>query len=450
MENIHRKVLDCFEEDRGYMDMRVRNGIERYRKGDCRLHFEDGNGRPLTNVKVKARQRAHTFNFGANLFLLDEFPAAEQNAEYRRLFAEEFNLATLPFYWKDLEPEQGRPRFAKDSPKIYRRPAPDLCLEYCREKGIRPKAHCLNYQAFMPEWAKGSIDYEKRMLEKRFRELAERYRDQIPDWEVTNETYWAWNANCGNRFGNLYREPDLVEWSFKLADRYFPGNRLIINEEQRWVWADDGFHGNRSPYFMQIERALAQGARIDCIGFQAHQFFGGRESAPGKVREYYNPRRMFAVMDTYATLGRKLQVTEMTIPSYSWAAEDEDIQAEFLRNLYSILFSHPAMEGVIYWNLVDGYAYGKQGDMTDGENTFHGGLIRKDFTPKKAYTVLNDLCNRVWHTEAEINTGAGNTAEFRGFYGKYDLEVSVGGRERKITFDFLPEAVPSQVIALPE
>lgn len=449
MANDYRKVLDCFHEQREYMERRIAAGIEQHRKGDFALRFKDAAGNPVPGAKVKASLRRHAFDFGANLFLLDEFPSAEQNAEYRRAFAQVCNLATLPFYWRDLEPVQGQPRFAKDSKKIYRRPAPDLCLEYCEEKGIKPKAHCLNYQSFTPDWAKGGIAYEKEMLMRRFRELAERYAGRIPDWEVTNETFWEWDPMQSGTSGNFYRQPDLVEWSFRAADHFFPGNRLIINEEQRWVWANDGYHGNRSAYFMQIQRALAAGARIDAIGFQAHQFWD-KKDAPARVREYYSPRRMFAVLDTYAQLGRKLQVTEMTIPSYSWDAADEEVQAEELHCLYGILFSHPAVEGVIYWNLVDGFTYGKQGDMTDGENVFHGGLLRKDFTPKKAYLALDELVHRTWHTEAEFDVGNGGEAAFRGFYGTYDLEITVGGRARRVERAFLPEAAPTHTIVLPD
>ena len=85
---------------------------------------------------MEIRQTGHEFKFGANLFMLDEFESEEKNRIYREKFPEAFNLATVPFYWNDLEPEEGKPRYAADSPKIYRRPAPDLCVAYCKEKGI--------------------------------------------------------------------------------------------------------------------------------------------------------------------------------------------------------------------------------------------------------------------------------------------------------------------------
>ena len=132
--------------------------------------------------------------------------SAEKNEIYKARFAEAFNLATLPFYWKDLEPERGKPRYAKDSPRVYRRPSPDLCVEWCESNGIEPKEHCLNYPAdyTCPDWAKGEVQKEKAFLEKRFRELAERYAGRIPMWEVTNELLVSFR--CGET-GNRFRLP---------------------------------------------------------------------------------------------------------------------------------------------------------------------------------------------------------------------------------------------------
>ena len=76
----------------------------------------------------------------------------ELNKKYRDDFKKYFTTATVPFYWNGLEPEKGKPRFDKNSEKIYRRPAPELCVEYCEENGINPKLHCLVYDKFLPDW----------------------------------------------------------------------------------------------------------------------------------------------------------------------------------------------------------------------------------------------------------------------------------------------------------
>ncbi|MFA6816136.1 MAG: endo-1,4-beta-xylanase [Lentisphaeria bacterium] len=400
-------VLKPFEEKRDFMEDRIKYGIEMNRKGFATLTFKNAKGDSLKNAHVEIKQLTHDFNVGANLFMLDEFKQKEQNDVYKKSFADAFNIATIPFYWSDLEPEQGKPRFAKDSPKIYRRPATDLCLEYCEKNGIRPKGHCLNYPTFVPRWVPDDIIGQKKALDKRFQVIAERYSDRIPDWEVTNETYFGQKPHF-----QFYDDPEFVEWSFKTAERYFYLNKLIINEAHSRIWGNGYYFGNRSPYFMQIERALAKGARIDSIGMQYHMFYSAEEEQKSTA-EYYDPERIFAVLDCYSALKRPIQITELTIPAYTDAAEDEDVQAEIIRNLYRMWFSHPAMEAIIYWNLVDGFAYGATpGDMNFGENYYRGGLIRYDFTPKPAYFVIKDLFEKTWRTNLSLDAQERDTLMF--------------------------------------
>ena len=114
----------------------------------------------------------------------------------------------------------------------------------------------------------------------------------------------------------------------------------------------------------------------------------------------------------------------MTIPAYSDDPEDEEVQAELIKNLYSVFFSHPAMEAIIYWNVVDGYAaFARQGDMTSGENIFYGGIRRFDLSEKPASKVIKDLFTKEWHTETEETTDENGKAKLRGFYGEYEMEI---------------------------
>ena len=425
-------VLKRFRLRAADTDARVKAGIEANRKGPMLFTFKDASGKILENVHVKVAQKTHDFKYGADIFMLDEIgDSKEKNEAYKEHFAAAFNLATVPFYWKDLEPEEGKTRYAKNSPKIYRRPPPDLCIEWCEAHGIEPKAHCLNYSSQSPDWARGDIQKEKYLLEKRFRELAERYAKRVPMWEVTNETFWGSNDSGSN----FYREPDFVEWSFKLAERYFPANHLVINEWSQ-LWGDTWNHRSRGRYYMQIERAMLKGARIDGVGMQFHMFHKA-EDATAATRQFYDPQCLFDVMDTYAALGRPIQITEITIPAYSNDPGDEEVQAEILRELYRIWFSHPAMEAIIYWNLPDGYAWGAEpGDMTTGENRYYGGLCRFDLTPKPAYNVVKDLFGKEWRTNFERDVG-GEFA-FRGFRGTYELEATANGKTVRREFRLNP------------
>lgn len=417
-------VLKHFEEQKDFVNDRVKNGIEKYRKTDADIKIIDKSGSPVKGAKVEVIHTNHEFRHGMNIFMLDEFETEEKNEIYRKKFPEIANLATVPIYWSDLEPEKGKPRYAKDSPKVYRRPATDLCVEYCKENGIEPKCHCLFYDPFTPEWLRGEdLATMKKYLEGRMESLATNYADKIPSWEVTNETlnYMSYKPTP------LYNDENIVEWCFEKADSYFPKNRLIINDYAVW---ENWFIGGRSPYYRQVERLFDKGIRhLDAVGFQLHFFFPQKDEEQ-KARTRYNPEHLYAVMDRYEKLGLPLQITEMTISAYSNSEEDEDIQAELLKGLYSVFFSHPAMEAAIYWNLVDGYAVGATaGDMTAGENIYHGGLLRFDMSEKPAYKALRDLFRKQWHTEENGATDDGGHFAFRGFYGDYDVKIILDGKE---------------------
>ena len=429
-----RIILKPFEDAKEYMEDRVQSGIEANRKGYATLRFKNKDGKPLRPVHIEIRQETHDFRFGANCFLLDEMETGEKNAEYKKLFSGLFNLATIPFYWSDLEPVQGQPRFSKDAPRIYRRPSPDLCVEFCRKYGLEPKLHCLNYDQWTPAWLPADADVQtvKRYLDKRIREIAERYRDVIPSMEVINETLCApVKGDAFRHSSRFFQAPDLVEWSFAHARKYLPYTRLIINEAQENIWGS-AFKWNRSAYYMQIERALRNGASIDSIGMQFHMFYRADEEAECTAK-MYDPRIIYKVMDQYARFGKPLQITEMTIPAYSNDASDEALQAEILRNLYRIWFSHPAMEAIVYWNLADGYAaFARQGDMTSGENYYHGALVRFDLSKKPSYQMLERLIHEEWHTALSLD--AEETCRFKGFYGEYSAEVTANGRTIPVSF----------------
>lgn len=425
-----RRVLELFEEQRDFVNAKVAQGIEENRKGDCHIVIVDKNGEPIKNAKVKAEQKEHEFRFGANIFMLDELETPEKNEAYKVYFRELFNMATLPFYWNDLEPERGKTRYEKSSPRVYRRPAPDLCLEFCEKYGIEPREHALEYEHMFPKWlANASVEEVKEELCRHFSEISERYADKIRTIEVTNES--DWEKGCTS----FYEEPDFILWCFKMAEKYFPNNQLAINDFTHLSWNDNGRATDN--YYAYIEANLLKGARIDAIGMQYH-LFNRREEEYAKTRKLLNPKKLYHQMDMYANFKKPLQITEVTVPSYSWESEDELIQAELIEKLYSIWFSHPATEQIIYWNLVDGYAYCEdsdplkiretQGNMTIGENYFHGGLLRFDLTPKPAYTRLKNLIKNVWHTSEALVTDDNGSIDFRGFYGKYELTITEGDK----------------------
>ncbi|NLB42248.1 MAG: glycoside hydrolase family 10, partial [Clostridiales bacterium] len=387
--------------------------------------FTDQSGNPLVNKDISINQKTHDFNFGCSIFLLDELESSEKNQMYMDKFRRVFNYAIAPFYWKDLEPEQGKPRYDKDSYKVYRRPSPDLVLEYCEKYDVRVKGHCIVYHAFTPSWMPDDIAAQKNLTQKHMEEIADRYSSRINDWDIENENLCS---NYCPKF-RLYEEPDYLEWCFSQADRAFSsGNRLFINEAS-FVWQDGrgNFQGYRSPYYMQIDRILQKGIRLDAIGLQFHQFVKREDELKLGVTLPFDPIKLYEVMDCYGSFGLPLHISEITIPSYTEDINDEETQAELCEKLYRTWFSHPANDAIVYWNLVDGYTYGN-------ENQYAGGLLHKDLSDKIAFKVLDKLINHEWNTKLKLHTDENGCLSFEGYYGNYEAVVSCDTRCENIPF----------------
>lgn len=415
--NAHRDLLEG----------RAANDIEKYRKGYAKVKFVDENGEPIVGKKVKLSQLTHDFKYGANIFMLDEFESEKDNATYREMFKKYFNLATVPFYWNGIEPEQGKLRYDKNSPKVWRRPAPELCLEYCEENDIDAKLHCLIYESFNPDWLpRNDLAKMEELYEERIRQISERFAGRLVEFEVMNELTWV--RDTPNKTA-VIDKPDFIEWAFDLARKYLPEECLVFNEGVPVT--DIARRKHLAYYYLLLERSLLSGAEIDKIGIQHHTFTGARSRTDEdyekeflKTENMFNPDVLFKGLDELSRFGLPIEITEMTIPTFGETPEDEELQADLLEILYTVFFAHPSVDTVVYWNLPDDYAYFRD-EPTNywNENHCHGGLFHHDLTPKKSATRLWELFNKKWHTEVELETDANGYVELRGFFGDYIAEI---------------------------
>ena len=417
---IREICLGEFEKNKDIIEERAKENIEKYRKGNCTVYLTNKNGQPLKQTEVIVKQKDHEFKYGANIFMLDEFESDSENKKYREMFSEYFNLATVPFYWCDIEPEQNKLRYEIGSEKIYRRPTPDLCVEYCKEKGILPKLHCLVYDPFRPKWLDSdNLETQKQLYEKRFKEIAQRYGDKMYEIEVINELLliqWGYE-----KYSCISKERDVIEWSFNLAKKYFPNLPLVINDGHYHTSCD--FLNYRNPYFMLIDASLSKGTPIEKIGFQNHIWCFNTGLTKEKLlnnKKFFDPLTQIKGLDQFSEFNKPLEITEITIPTLGEGEEAEEIQAELLKYLYTIWFSTPLMESVVYWNTIENTA-AVMGDWN--ENDLRGGLFRRDFTPKASAIMLKKLFNEVWRTNETLITDRDGKIDFRGFYGNYILEI---------------------------
>ncbi len=404
--------------DNPHIVHRINEGIETHRKSAATLTVVDADGTALSDAQIEAVQTTHDFLFGCNLFFLDGYETEAENHAYKARFAQLFNFGSAPFYWSDLEPEQGKPRFAKSSPRIYRRPPPDLAVEFAQQHGITLKGHPLMWNHFYPAWLPQDKDQVAKAISAHMAEIAERYADKIRIWDVVNETLNAPRPE-------IILPDDYVAFCFQEAGRWFGANNLLLANETReaahhWLGED----GTESRYYRMLSSLAQRDIRFDGIGFQFHcadtaKILAGDESTPEFLLRVY---------DLYSRFKRPLYITELSVGTAGEGTSGQPVQAEVVRNFYRLFFSVERMAGITWWNLADGTAH-KWDEIRDGkhyvydENRWQAGLLDRSLAPKEAYRVLERLIHDEWRTRTVGRTDPAGQFTFRGFHGHYRITV---------------------------
>lgn len=374
----------------------------------------DSSGRPRQGVTVGVQQVSSDFLFGGNLFMLGGYPDETLNARYEEAFTRLFNAATVPFYWRDLEPEPGQLRFASDAPPIHRRPPPDTVVAFCEQHQLNMNGHCLvwDYRPWsIPTWLKDTADCAP-LLERRIRQIAERYGHRIPRWDVLNEPLSQRNLP-ENRPQICPLPPDYERLAFEWAARYLPPSaHLMINETTPTSW----FPELRPSYLELIGRLREAGGKIDGIGLQWH-VFQAEDVARVASGELHLREELLRALDDYQRLDLPVHISEITLPAPDATPAGQELQARVARDLYRLWFSHPAVQAITWWNVADG------GGAAGGESRLASGLLNRDLSPKPAYEALRHLIQDEWRTHLTAVTGADGVARFRGFHGGYRLRV---------------------------
>jgi len=387
--------------------------IQQHRTGPATLRLLDPNGQVLpAGVSVKISQRQHRFLFGCNIFKLGRCRSPEDNAAYQERFAELLNFATLPFYWWNYERRKGQPQDERT----------DEVVRWCKAHDVTTKGHPLAWNYVDPPWLGGTPEEVMQLQLNRIKRCVRRFQDDIDIWDVVNE------ATHHDRPGPKENAPHLTEAiskmgvgeyvraAFQSARQANPKATLLIND-----YRTDAAYSEKviSELVDNQQRPL-----YDVIGIQSHMHGG-----------YWGAARTWAVCERFARFGKPLHFTETTVVSgpkegsqWTTTAEGERHQAQAVKAFYTVLFSHPAVEALTWW------------DFTD-QNAWQGapaGLLRDDMSPKPAYEQLAELIKNKWWTRTEAKTDAGGSLDLHGFFGSYTLSVRHAGRDLQGQFVLEP------------
>ncbi len=411
------KLLYRFDHPKAGTWERVDLDIKRNRMGWGTVFLKDASGIPRKNCEIRVRQKSHDFQFGCNAFKLGNFADPGKNAAYEEFFKRVFNEAVVPFLWDSTEPEQGKFRFAADSPAMDRRPPADLLIDWCEQNRIAPKGHWMFCDNFVPRWLPRDSRDVMILVEKRIAELAERYASRVRKWDVVNESF-TYHPRKNPAIGDAAVPEDYVRQIFKMAEKYFPVTSEFIYNDGTEI-SFRAFAHESSPMFLLADRLLRRGVKLDGLGLQFHLYGALEDAMRMRVKSFFDPAHILQVLDQLGHLRLPLHISEISIPTYPELPREpaEELQARLLRNFYRLWFSQENCSSIVYWNLCDKTALGD-------ESRYDAGLISVDFKEKPSYRMLDQLINHEWHTECTIVTDENGEASWNGFYGEYELEFA--------------------------
>jgi len=375
--------------------------IEKVRRGDASILVLDDNNVPVRGARIYHEQQKHDFLFGSNMALLAKNGPNAVNQQWADAYVALFNYGTLPFYWDTYEVKQGQ---TSETMLL-------MMADWAKKRGITTKGAPLIWANSLTAWAPAAVDDMQKAQAGRVRDTVSAFCGKIDYWDVVNEPTMGARAN--NSLGNWMnaRTPstvctDALGWARSAC----PADTLIINDFR----TDQDFRE-------LLQNVVRQKGKFDAIGIQSLMHRGNWP--------------LYQVWDTcerFKDFEVPLHFSEVTVlsgnPKVGIASEQqgewpstpagEAAQAEYVEKFYTMLFSHPSVQAITWWDLSD---YGaSQGAPA--------GLLRNDMTKKPAYNKLLALVRDNWWTRGNVYTGDDGTARLRGFYGTYKLTVEKEGK----------------------
>lgn len=376
--------------------------INQYRRGDLTVVVRDRDGNPLPGAAVFVQQTNHAFKFGsavtAQLLAGDGQTAAEREL-YRSRVSSHFTTTVLE---NDLKWPFWEEWMAWD------RQATMAALNWLKDQHLTVRGHNLIWPS------SGNLPMDARTLtgealrqriDGHFADILnpENAGGKCYQWDVVNEPYTNYDvqgrisgvANVPASDGKL-GNPEIVRW-FQTARALDPQARLFVNDYD--ILAGGGAEVNHQNYLFALTQwMLDKGAPVDGVGMQGH------------FDRVTPPTLMQAIIERFSALPVQLAMTEFDVN-----LADEDLQAEFTRDVMTMVFSQPKFTDFLMW-----------GFWEKSHWLPLGAMYRADWSSKPNALVYNDLVFRQWWTNESGTTDAAGKFSTRGFKGSYNITVVWG------------------------
>ncbi|KAE9609336.1 hypothetical protein Lal_00020396 [Lupinus albus] len=377
--------LQIFPVDRQARFRYLRRQTDKIRKRDIILKFSGLDSNECLRAMVKVTQIQNDFPIGSCINRSNI-----ENEDFVDFFLNHFNWAVfgneLKWYW--TESQKGNFNY-KDA---------DDMLDFCQKNNINTRGHCIFWEVdgTVQQWIK-SLNKSDLMtvVQNRLTGLLTRYKGKFKHYDVNNEML----------HGSFYQDrlgKDIRANMFKTSHQLDSSATLFVNDYH----VEDGCDTRSSPekYIQQIIDLQGQGAPVGGIGIQGHI-----DSPVGPI--------VCSALDKLGTLGLPIWFTELDVSS-----TNEYVRADDLEVMLREAMAHPSIEGIMLWGFWELFMSRDNSHLVNAE----GGINEAG----KRFLALK----KEWLSHSHGLVDEQGYFTFRGFNGKYKVEVVTLAKEISKTF----------------
>lgn len=377
--------------------------IEQFRKGDLEIHVLNTAGQPVEGAQVTISMQQHAFGFGTAVRVPVMTRTDADAQAYRQRLADltgdgrSFNYAVIENGLKWLPWESLVSWFTNTREQTL-----DV-VRTLRQSGMQVRGHNLVWPSYthLPDDVQqnqNDPNAVRQRIENHIREEVgeDGLKGNLVEWDVLNEPVHLFDL--ADVFGQENVHQEYANW-FNLAAQTDSNAKMYINDFNMIMQGGVDVEAQEQ-YKELIGKILAAGGRIDGIGIQGHV-----------QPPLASPEVVFEILDEFAALVPDLSITE-----YDLINAPDDLDADYLRDLLTIAFSHPAVKSFLMWGFWDKEHWLGEAPLFDaGWNLKPSGQAYMDL-------VFND-----WWTDKQGETNADGVVATRGFLGSYQISATYQG-----------------------
>jgi endo-1,4-beta-xylanase len=223
----------------------------------------------------------------------------------------------------------------------------DSLYNYAQSHHLIFKDHTLIWGQQQPSWISGLDSTQQAFyIETWIRMVGKRYpnMDMI---DVVNEQMTGHNPPDGTGTNANYKKAlggngttgkDWVINAFKLARKYLPNTKLLIN--------DYGIINDNAAtiIYLQVINMLKDRGLIDGIGVQGHRF----------ELETADTIKLKSNLDKLAATGLPIYISEFDLGNLNDSGTaDDNMQLQLYKKIFPILWKHPGVKGITLWGYLE-------------------------------------------------------------------------------------------------